>query len=468
MCLNKRYIKNIHGDRILVKCGHCDACLQEKAIARKNRIENTFCDKYIPLFVTLTYENSSVPYIRYDELCDSSNFYNVRCNVYRDSSRRFVRVNETDYALRTIYEREIIGVVDLPLGKCKEDKFISLHGQSDFNKIAVCWYKDIQNFIKRLKVNLERHYGIPPYFKYFSCTEYGPSSMRCHAHLLFFAEVSSFSVTKWKNAIYESWTFSDLRRRPRCIEFPKNISGYISSYVNCSNSLPYLFSTVSEFKPKHSYSKAFGISKEYLSLSKVYESYTRRDLHYIKERITNGVSVETSLLIPKYVISRYCPQFKGFSRLNAHALYDLVLRPSKIFEYSEVIGIDLKQCYQTEVLLRNRIKFALSSGLNIFEFADFYSHVWSLRACQAIKDSLLQISNFKDWYTAYDNIDDLYFNKVENYTLETYPVLNLEFITDCNKFPDNVRKHNNLVSSFASYNKDRKIRNFIYSKNNFI
>ena len=87
MCLRKRYIKNVYGKMILVKCGCCPACLQEKAIARTNRIKNTYnADLYIPLFVTLTYKNEFLPYIKLDELTDCNNFYNTSINVYRDNS----------------------------------------------------------------------------------------------------------------------------------------------------------------------------------------------------------------------------------------------------------------------------------------------------------------------------------------------------------------------------------------------
>ena len=41
MCTNLRWIRNKYTDtRILVTCGHCKACLQEKANKRATRLKN--------------------------------------------------------------------------------------------------------------------------------------------------------------------------------------------------------------------------------------------------------------------------------------------------------------------------------------------------------------------------------------------------------------------------------------------
>ena len=156
MCIHQRYIKNCYGKEILVKCGHCSACLQEKAIARTNRIRNTISVDTVPLFITLTYRNECIPYIKHNEIIDDNGLYNLRCNVYRDSDPCYVRKNGSyDTELNLNLGTKIIGSVVLPFGKCKcNDKFISFHGASDFTKIGVSWYIDVQNFIKKLKVYL--------------------------------------------------------------------------------------------------------------------------------------------------------------------------------------------------------------------------------------------------------------------------------------------------------------------------
>ena len=59
MCTNAHYVTNVYtGKRLLVRCGKCEACQQEKATARSNRIRNNLKDGYIALFSTHTYSNN--------------------------------------------------------------------------------------------------------------------------------------------------------------------------------------------------------------------------------------------------------------------------------------------------------------------------------------------------------------------------------------------------------------------------
>lgn len=72
MCVQQSWIRNkYNGHHYFVKCGHCPACLQEKAIRRANRIRKQQnkegLPKYDCLFVTLTYRNEFIPYILLSE-----------------------------------------------------------------------------------------------------------------------------------------------------------------------------------------------------------------------------------------------------------------------------------------------------------------------------------------------------------------------------------------------------------------
>lgn len=64
MCTNTRYLRNKYtGKSFVCNCGHCKSCLQEKAAARTLRIRSEYDDQHIVLFVTLTYDRISCPYI---------------------------------------------------------------------------------------------------------------------------------------------------------------------------------------------------------------------------------------------------------------------------------------------------------------------------------------------------------------------------------------------------------------------
>ena len=79
MCTHCRYVFNRYSRRhVLVKCGKCDACKQEKAIARANRIRNNLTYGKIALFITLTYANDYVPFVYRSDLIGYGDL-----NVYR-------------------------------------------------------------------------------------------------------------------------------------------------------------------------------------------------------------------------------------------------------------------------------------------------------------------------------------------------------------------------------------------------
>ena len=151
MCTNMKWIHNKYVDKpILVSCGHCKACLQEKANKRATRIKNECHDGFIYLFVTLTYDRFSCPYIRHEdvlELVDSLPIYRD-CEVRRDPrthlfTRKFhphvIATNEVvDYNYHLNW---------LPYLK-----------KSSGDKIGVCLFKDVQDFNKRLRQNLKRIY----------------------------------------------------------------------------------------------------------------------------------------------------------------------------------------------------------------------------------------------------------------------------------------------------------------------
>lgn len=479
MCLNKRYITNSLGKRVLVSCGQCAACQQQKALNRKLRIDNTFSKDTYPLFVTLTYWNRYIPYIRYTELTNCESFYNNTINIYRDANVRYVRSDRKYHVKKKeISECEILDTIHIDRDVLRDltvdnsdNKLVTLHGCDDFDRIGVCYFKDVQDFVKRFRINLQRKNYDLKYFKSFQCSEFGPSSCRPHFHLLLFVPIS-IPQSVAKTAIVKAWPYADTARTYRYIEVAKNISSYISSYVNCSSSVPLLFQKVNEFKPKHSYSKGFGVAKEYLSISKVFEMYRRRDLHYTCQSVRNGCVSVADLLLPKYVISRYFPKFKGYSRFTCDQIRTIVFRPNTIwfYENNPNYGLTYDDCHSIEVMLENKLRFGVQNNIMPSEYADIYANIWSLRASQVYKDSFNDIQYLDDYLYLYDNMIDYFKGHVDGDFEFLYKYRNLDqlIIADCNYYPKNIQKHNNLVDIYNRTSKDRKIRNYIYSKNHFV
>ena len=73
MCTNCRYIFNRYIRKsILVPCGKCEACQQDKANKRAQRIRNNVQDGMLTLFATFTYANDYLPYILRSDLKSDS------------------------------------------------------------------------------------------------------------------------------------------------------------------------------------------------------------------------------------------------------------------------------------------------------------------------------------------------------------------------------------------------------------
>ena len=212
MCTNKHWIVNSRGKKLLVKCGKCPACLQEKAIARTNRIRAAIPEdgSYTFLFVTLTYSNLFVPYFDFEEFKnaplersfrgnpdfvpeDGVQFYK-HLNIYRNASVRYVRSNSSyDSVYKIVKKRNKIASYKVPADFFMKQNQTDLFGD-DFDyrfnmlcppvirhngrslkapRVSVSYYPDIQNFIKRLRINLSRHFHYEDPFTFYSCTEYG-------------------------------------------------------------------------------------------------------------------------------------------------------------------------------------------------------------------------------------------------------------------------------------------------------
>lgn len=272
MCTNTKLIRNRWtGRTIRVKCGKCPACVQQKAAARANRIRNSSRYGYIALFVTLTYANEFIPYVyRHNVQKD------VDIPIYRDSTARLLKSGIFKFNPGT----KVVDVINSDFDDFGNSLSLCKDLKNYYGRIGVCYYPDLQDFLKRLRINLQRHYEINFPLSYFACSEYGGRSYRPHFHLLIF--VPTHYVNEVKSCIYESWPYDYRGTKRLSVEVARNAASYVSSYVNCSSSFPPFLQT-SPIKQKHSYSQNFGVYMECFTLSSILEKTDKRDLHYYRE-----------------------------------------------------------------------------------------------------------------------------------------------------------------------------------------
>ena len=201
--------------KITVRCGKCEACFLDRQMMWRIRINEEFaaCDSAI--FFTLTYDDDHLPYHRaFDEKDLDLPITSEEISLYGPCSRRRLRT----YRLRELYKRTPMRLTHC---FCEEDKalFLMRHRFGIFN--SVCYKRDVQLFLKRLRKKLQPHK-----IRYFICSEYGPTTSRPHYHGILFnypvnkalpkekllSEVESLLEATWKNGFVRA----DLCNGPRC------------------------------------------------------------------------------------------------------------------------------------------------------------------------------------------------------------------------------------------------------------
>ena len=341
MCTNGRWIYNRFScQKVFVRCGKCDACKQEDAMRRTNRIRLHQRKGFICLFVTLTYSNDYVPYVLKSEL--QSDSFDI--NVYRNCSGRFVYSKKNGLRFKKEQGINIISSRYIDGSNLSDSSLFTLKSLKGLSKdcIGVCYYPDFQNFIKRFRLNFYRTYGQNLSFDYFLVSEYGGYSYRPHAHILLF--IPATYETEVRSCILTSWPYADSRRTAQFIEVARDAASYVASYVNGSFNNSSCLSC-DAFKQKHSYSQNLGVVLDLFDLDSLLEMVERRDLHVYLKKKFDGESCITPMLVPKYVINRYFPKFKGMRWLADDSLRSLLVEPTKFFEtlgnYEDVIKINV-------------------------------------------------------------------------------------------------------------------------------
>ena len=118
---------------------------------------------------------------------------------------------------------------------------------------------------------------------------------------------------------------------------PWRASSYVASYVNCDSKFPVFLKTY--FKPKHSYSKDFGCNNRLFQLDKILEKFSRGHLTYFKQVDKQAIPTIVECPYPKYIIHRFFPKFKGYSRVAPFSQCELMERFAK-FDFSQGVRLE--------------------------------------------------------------------------------------------------------------------------------
>ncbi len=482
MCIYQRYVRNIFtGKYFFAKCGKCPACLQEKASKRTSRIRNHSRNGQTAIFITLTYANIFVPYVRRSDLMR----FDFSVPVYRDASTRKNRIGKEYKFLKTIKrETKVIAHIDydnsinFPTEDNKVPEVLRLphlkRGSKD--KIGIILYSDLQRFYKRLRVILQRKYGIFDSFTYFGCSEYGPSTCRPHFHVLLFCPSAKTSL--FMSAVSEAWPFDSKYRKEQSIQVARNAASYVSSYVNSHSRLSSFYSSPS-IREKHSYSQNFGFANKFFSLENVVSSSEKSDFSYQKTILKNGVPTIVDCTIPKYVINKYFPIFQGYNCMPSSEVSQLLQCPTyfraveylgKYFHTQRVDGFNLcsdksnydisHQAHVLSVKLRNWLNVMAQRGYNAYDASLLHMSVHRQYTSFLYKKEFEDIQNLDDFEQHYDNI--LIIKRWPDYA-PTLKNINLKYNSP-NEYPINIENTLKFEDDFQHYDKSRKLNNTVMSR----
>lgn len=513
MCTHKKKKWNRYiSQYIYVDCGECPACLQQKAIARTNRVRYQEKDtSFVSWFITLTYDNKYIPYIRQSEWIDFATGKVDCLKVHRDFkiSQKLVKCKPYRQ-YKFVEEATFEDVCELH----KEDfnnskrnfdfesysyyKFPFLRKWIDSNnyvyiddKVGVLWYDDIRLFIMRLRNVLTRKYGVSK-FKYAICGEYGPDSNRPHFHLPVWLP-TSVTQDQVVAAVCEAWPYADAARTGSYIDRFRGDS-YVASYINSGNSHTDFFQSALPFKARYRISNDFGYSYSKFKAEKLVESFFAGDLRFYTKKIEGSTVSTTAQVFPEYVINHYFAKFKGYSKLTPDQIFDIVIDPFKLYDLWQELGyfhhkakdieefeFNLKygisgnykprmsslQIQQNiDLIFRLYKRFNEETGLGIYDFALIYSRIWATIAANRCIDKHCEVEHNADYLTFFLNVIDhyqgyLYHDLIDLGLSEDLSHM-LKIPIDPNEFPDNIAKTRNLEKWYFEYCKDKNVRDKIF------
>lgn len=277
-CNHPSYLVNKStGAVIYTECGKCAYCLSKRARKSSMRVQyNARKYKYC-YFVTLDFAPEHLPLLHCSvvdkeygcECIDGHIFDDYKCNIVP-----FSQWHGATNEYVTILLRQVQGSVPYNKDKrCYEPvqdtirltpeqlKALMLRTRPTsgeplpIDTLPFANYVEVQNFFKRLKVNLKRlNSKCDAKLSYYVVTEYGPRTLRPHVHLLLFFD-SDITRTYIQQACRKSWRLGSV---DCSLSSGKSIN-YVAGYINSNASLPDVYLSSKVFKTRSRASVGFDL-----------------------------------------------------------------------------------------------------------------------------------------------------------------------------------------------------------------
>lgn len=343
-CLHPRTIRNRYtGDLITVPCGCCHACILKRSSVQTN-ILTTYSTqfKYI-YFVTLTYADKFLPVMSAEiveraaeHLADAKTFPNIHNLLPSDD--RYV------FGFRSIPRQSSVKVKGSFVNRVFNDEefsftremtvneYLSIRNKIRYpipNRIPYCCSRDLDLFLKRLRINYANEK-----LRYYAVSEYGPTSYRPHWHLLLFTNSEQVSKTIIQN-VCKAWSYGRVDASlSRGFAAP-----YVASYVNSFVSLPSFYVSLPKgLRAKSFHSIGFRRNPQFRDNASVSE------VEDIKSLYLDGLRIQRdgfySTIYPDWShLVRVFPRFSDSFRGNVSDICQLLVStfraPQQVFRFGQ-------------------------------------------------------------------------------------------------------------------------------------
>ena len=219
------------GEVVTFPCGKCVECIRKYQNDWTFRLEQEYRDWKYAYFITMTYSNDRIPYVTLETpletrvVHDNDGFTDYEVDVERpeliENVREHFRRMPVNKHLRRLRE----SLSDYSAYVCPDN--------IDFGIPIPCVSKsDVQNWLKRVREQYAYdHDGERLKFKYFICSEYGPSTYRPHYHAVIFV---NFNVDEFSKYFISDWVsnYGNVKWKHHPIKyFKKNGVGDAMAYV---------------------------------------------------------------------------------------------------------------------------------------------------------------------------------------------------------------------------------------------
>lgn len=264
-CFNPRTIVR-DGEKYTVPCGKCNGCLLHKSNVWSSRIQHEIENNPYSIFVTFTFNNKYLPTLK--RVSDSFGKGAWWISDHPDNIR-FDGVKD-------VRRQDRIMVFD---------KYDSIPIQNDVRTdvINYCSKRDFQLYFKLLKEDLKlQFYERGHFFRYFGVSEIGPTTLRNHAHFIFFCESREISEYLLHESLYKNWQMCDEGLFKYYSSYcDAGTASYVANYVNCINGLPKIYQN-RELRPFRLSSKSPAIGYSSYDKAQIQESFIEGDGTFVR------------------------------------------------------------------------------------------------------------------------------------------------------------------------------------------